>query len=592
MRRGLVLLRLWLGLSFRTAPVLASTRAVVSVAAAVLGPLATLGTGAVVDGLTRGEDRQTRWGLALVAAYLLVRVLDGFVAWTLGATLEDLSERDVRARVLRLIASIPGIAHHQTPELADTVSLVREDSRRLGGASRIIPWMLATVASVVTVVGVLASVAWWLVLLVPVAFGPTWVAGRVSRRLWRAEHDNEWAVRRADRLLDIAVSPDHGEEIRCSGAGPAVVGAMSEALLARRRVVDEVGRSSLWLLVGARLTFIAVLAAALVAVLARVRTGDAPVGGFVVLVLLLPQVIGVTDSLARVVGTSVETAKRVGRLHDLETYAAEHSWASSTTPPPTTLTDGIRLEGVTFTYPGATTPALSHVDLHLPAGTTVALVGENGAGKSTLVALLARLWDPQEGRILVDGTDLRELDPAAWRRGSSAAFQDHADLQLLVRDSVGVSRPDADEDDLWRALRSSTADRVVAGLADSLDTQLGRRFEGGTDLSGGQWQRLAIGRGLLREDPVILLLDEPTSALDPEAEAAILTATLGRARDAARSAGAVAIVVSHRMSTVRAADLVVVLADGRVEEVGTHDELVTRGGRYAELFALQASGYR
>ena len=407
MRRGLVLLRLWLGLSFRTAPVLASTRAVVSVVAAVLGPLATLGTGAVVDGLTRGEDRLTRWGLALVAAYLLVRVLDGFVAWTLGATLEDLSERDVRARVLRLIASIPGIAHHQTPELADTVSLVREDSRRLGGASRIIPWMLATVASVVTVVGVLASVAWWLVLLVPVAFGPTWVAGRVSRRLWRAEHDNEWAVRRADRLLDIAVSPDHGEEIRCSGAGPAVVGAMSEALLARRRVVDEVGRSSLWLLVGARLTFIAVLAAALVAVLARVRTGDAPVGGFVVLVLLLPQVIGVTDSLARVVGTSVETAKRVGRLHDLETYAAEHSWASATTPPPTTLTDGIRLEGVTFTYPGATSPALRDVDLHLPAGTTVALVGENGAGKSTLVALLARLWDPQEGRILVDGTDLR-----------------------------------------------------------------------------------------------------------------------------------------------------------------------------------------
>ncbi|WP_392543397.1 ABC transporter ATP-binding protein [Oryzobacter telluris] len=592
MRRGVVLLRLWLGLSFRTAPVLAGTRALVSVVAAVLGPLATLGTGAVVDGLTRGDDGRTRWGLALVAAFLLARVLDGFVAWTVGATLEDLSERDVRARVLRLIAGIPGLAHHHVPDLADTVSAVREDSRRLGGASRVIPWMLASVASAVTVTAVLASVAWWLVLLVPAAFWPTWVAGRTARRLWRTEHDNEWSRRRADRLLDIGISPDHGEEVRCSAAGPAVVTALSDALLVRRHRVAAAGRAGVRLLVMARLGFVAALAVAVAALFMAVRAGEVPVGGLVVLVLLLPQLLGTTDSLSGVVGTAVETSKRVGRLHDLQVYASDHGWSTSVQPPPAAFRDGIRFEDVSFTYPGADEPALREVSLHLPAGTTVSLVGENGAGKTTLVALLARLWDPDSGRVVVEGTDLRDVDPVAWRSRATAAFQDHADLQFLVRESVGVSRPGADDDDLWASLRSSTADHVVGGLRGGLEAQLGRQFDGGTDLSGGQWQRLAIARGLLRDAPLLVLLDEPTSALDPEAEAAILTATMRRAREAARRTGGITVVVSHRMSTVRAADLVVVLHDGTVVEVGPHDELVARGGRYAELFALQASGYR
>jgi ATP-binding cassette subfamily B protein len=172
-------------------------------------------------------------------------------------------------------------------------------------------------------------------------------------------------------------------------------------------------------------------------------------------------------------------------------------------------------------------------------------------------------------------------------------LQDHADLELTVRDAVGVGDLAHGTDATVReALERSTAATVVAGLPDGLDTQLGRQFDGGTDLSGGQWQRLAIARGLLRQEPLLMLMDEPTSALDPEAEATILESYVARAREAGRRTGAITVIVSHRMSTVRAADRIAFLHQGRVVEEGTHDELVALGGRYAELFDLQASGYR
>jgi ATP-binding cassette subfamily B protein len=234
----------------------------------------------------------------------------------------------------------------------------------------------------------------------------------------------------------------------------------------------------------------------------------------------------------------------------------------------------------------------------------VALVGENGAGKTSLVKLLCRFYDPTEGRITVDGVDLRDMDLDGWRARTGAAFQDFVHFQLVASEAVGVGDLPAIEDleRVGASARQAGADRVIDRLPAGLSTQLGRWFEGGVELSEGEWQRVALARGLMRPAPALLVLDEPTASLDPRAEHEVFATFASMARrkadsvDVARgTAGAtgspVTILVSHRFSTVRMADVIVVLHDGRIEEVGSHDQLLAAGGRYAQLFRLQASRY-
>jgi ATP-binding cassette subfamily B protein len=237
---------------------------------------------------------------------------------------------------------------------------------------------------------------------------------------------------------------------------------------------------------------------------------------------------------------------------------------------------------------------LEDVDLRLPAGGTVAIVGDNGAGKSTLVKLIARFYEPTEGRVSVDGVDLRELDVEAWRARLSAGFQDFARFELAAREVVGVGDLPraADAPAVEAALARAGATQVVADLPAGLDTPLGPSFEDGHDLSGGQWQKLALGRAFMRESPLVLLLDEPTASLDAEAEHELFDRYAAGARRAAAATGAITVLVSHRFSTVRTADTIVVLSGGRVTETGSHAQLMARGGEYAALYELQASGYR
>lgn len=221
-------------------------------------------------------------------------------------------------------------------------------------------------------------------------------------------------------------------------------------------------------------------------------------------------------------------------------------------------------------------------------------MGDNGAGKTTLVKLLAGLYVPTAGRIRVDGTDLSTLDPDRWRRRVSAAFQDHARWEFSVHETVGIGDLDAVED---AEAVSAALDRAGAGdlpetLPAGLDTQLGAHWPGGIDLSGGQWQKLAIGRGMMRRSPLLLLLDEPTAALDAETEHHLFERWTVAAREVREATGAVTVLVSHRFSTVRMADLIVVLDQGRIVESGTHAQLLSRQGLYAELFELQAASYR
>jgi ATP-binding cassette subfamily B protein len=248
---------------------------------------------------------------------------------------------------------------------------------------------------------------------------------------------------------------------------------------------------------------------------------------------------------------------------------------------------GIDLDHVTFTYQGGSEPAVKGLSLRIKSGEMLALVGENGAGKSTLVKLLLRFYDPDEGAVRVGGVDLRNVDPNELRGRIGVLFQDYPSYELTVRENVAMGRPDLPGDDerVMGALRRSRSEWLVKKMPKGLDSRVGRLFEGGHDLSGGEWQRLALARIMYR-DADVWILDEPTSSLDPEAEAGIFAELKENLK------GRIGIVISHRFSTVRIADRIAVIADGRVTELGTHEELLAAKGRYAELFEIQAAGYR
>jgi ATP-binding cassette subfamily B protein len=280
------------------------------------------------------------------------------------------------------------------------------------------------------------------------------------------------------------------------------------------------------------------------------------------------------------------------RLAWLEDYSAAHQGAADV-PVPDRLAEGIRLEGVSFSYPGTDRLALDSVDLTLPAGAVVAVVGENGAGKTTLAKLLSKLYEPTAGRILVDGAELARMPTDEWRSRLAGAYQDFHRFELRTRQTVGlgdVPRLD-DEEAVLAAVGRAGATDVVEKLPHGLDTQLGPTWPEGVDASFGQWQKLALARGFMREQPLLLVLDEPTAALDAETEHALFERYAAEAR-AATESGRVTILVSHRFSTVRMADLIVVLDGAEVVEVGTHEELMARDGQYADLYRIQAAAYR
>ncbi|HEX6737492.1 MAG TPA: ABC transporter ATP-binding protein [Vicinamibacteria bacterium] len=256
-------------------------------------------------------------------------------------------------------------------------------------------------------------------------------------------------------------------------------------------------------------------------------------------------------------------------------------------PFPSPIVHGFTFEDVGFRYPGAERWAVRHLGFTLRAGEVLALVGENGAGKTTLVKLLARLYDPDEGRILLDGHDLREYDLDGLRASIGVIFQDFVRYHLTAADNIAVGRIEAREDRerIVEAARRSLADEMIRKLPEGYDQVIGKRFRKGVDLSGGEWQKVAIARAYMRDAPV-LILDEPTAALDARSEFGVFQ------RFKELSEGKTAVLISHRFSSVRMADRILVLAEGQIEAAGTHEELLAQGGRYAELFELQAAGYR
>jgi ATP-binding cassette subfamily B protein len=303
-------------------------------------------------------------------------------------------------------------------------------------------------------------------------------------------------------------------------------------------------------------------------------------------------VFGVVSALQRLQRASV-AADRMRSMRKLLDELYPPRQAADATPPDR-IERGIRAEHLTFRYPATESEVLVDVDLELRAGSTVAFVGENGAGKSTLVKLLCRFYDPTGGRITIDGVDAATIDPGAWRERVAAGFQDFAKFELIARESIGVGDLPllADRAAVEAAVDRGAARDVIEDLADGLEARIGLSHpEGGVELSGGQWQKLALARAMMRDRPLLLILDEPTSALDAHAEHLLFERYAESARAVAQATGGIAIFVSHRFSTVRMADHIVVIDGGRIAEQGTHAELIARDGIYAELFSLQAAAY-
>ncbi len=543
-------------------------------------------------------DRDATTALVAAAGGACAVTIGLFAGW-LGANgqtvLRERTGLALEERLARLSLGVPGLEHHERPDYRDTLALLREERGRLGDS------FYATISGLQLVVRfgatlvLLITVHFSLVLL-PVLGLVLLATGRRAERLRQSAMEaTAEPLRTANHLVETSISAGLAKELLVFGLGDeflrrhrAIWGGIDR--VRTRAAIQEVALNSVGWVVLSLGYAAAVALATWLAVEGRATAGDV-----LMTLSLAGQVHGYVAGGAGLFSWILGTLKAVERLLWLTDYSSDAARTDTGhAPSPRRLTAGIDLKDVSFSYPGTGNEVLSDVSLHLPAGSTVAIVGENGAGKTTLVKLLCRFYDPSQGRIVVDGTGLDQHDFEDWRAGITAAFQDFARFQFVARETVGVGdlQAVADLSAVERAVSRAGAEDVSAGLPSGLETQLGREWKGGVELSEGQWQKLALARALMRERPVLLILDEPTASLDAETEYALFARYAAAVKATASEAGTITILVSHRFSTVRMADSIIVLDSGRVIEVGDHDELMARGGLYAELYGLQEKAYR
>jgi ATP-binding cassette subfamily B protein len=486
-------------------------------------------------------------------------------------------------------ASKLDLGHFDNSDWHDRLARAKRDvSWRPGDLTWSVLGLSGNVVTIVLMAGLLASLHWVLVVLALVAAGLSLaLERRVTSRLYEFFYKETPEEREREYLGDLLVQPRTTKEIRAYVLADYLLGRhrrISEDLFKQREVMYRSGT---------RISMLSGLVTGTALALAYVFIGSRGVAGTISpggVVLVIGAFTSVAGTLGQIASTFVAVDQHTTFLEDYFSFLAIDPLVPAPATPralPEGPIAGIEFDDVTFTYPGGTEPAVEGLSLEIRAGEMVALVGENGAGKSTLVKLLLRFYDVDRGAVRVGGVDLREVVPEALRGRIGVLFQDYASYELSVRENVLMGRPDGAVNDerLLEALRDSRSEWLVKKMPNGLDSKVGRLFEGGHDLSGGEWQRLALARIMYR-DADIWILDEPTSSLDPEAEAGIFADLKESLR------GRIGIVISHRFSTVRIADRIAVIAGGRVTELGSHDELLRAGGRYAQLFELQAAGYR
>jgi ATP-binding cassette, subfamily B, bacterial len=495
----------------------------------------------------------------------------------------------LESHIARLQASVATIAHHEQPEYLDRLAMLRDQVFVLDHMYMSLFSTCGWILRLGVTVALLASIHPALILLavfaVPTVITSTWRPAVERAASERAAQPN----RLARHLFTLATTAPPGKEVRVTGIGDRLMTKRREAWERAYAIVSPARwGSALWHAL-AWAWFGAAYAGAIV----FVSSGLAAPPGDVLLVLAagarLSAYLGATvGELGFLRGFWMDGSRRLAWLED---YVASTTASADLAAPPA-LTRGIDLDHVSFTYPGTSRLVLHDVSLSLRRGSVVAVVGENGAGKTTLVKLLAKMYEPTSGVILVDDTPLARIPADAWRLRLAGAFQDFFRFEFLARQTVGLGDvPRIDERPAVAAAvdRAGAAD-VISRLPSGLETQLGPTWPGGAEVSFGQWQKLALARGFMRERPLLLVLDEPTAALDAETEHALFERYAAAARGG--NEDTITILVSHRFSTVRMADLIVVIDGARLVEVGSHHELMAKRGQYAELYGIQAAAYR
>jgi ATP-binding cassette, subfamily B, bacterial len=498
-------------------------------------------------------------------------------------------ELEAERRLLEKASQVD-LGHFDNSDWHDRLARAKRDVNwRPGDLTWSILGLSGNIVSIILMSGLLASLHYVLVILaLGAAFLSLALESRTTTKLYKYFYKETPEERERQYLGDLLVQPKNTKEVRAYVVADYLLGRyrkLSEDLFRQREKMFRMG-SRMSLLSGFVTGTVLALAYVFVAyrgiVLHHTNPGD--------VVLVIGAFTSVAGTLGNISSTFVAVDQHTTFLDDYFSFLGVEQLVpvpSRPEPIPETSIDGIEFDNVTFSYPGGTEPALVGLKLKIRKGELMALVGENGAGKSTLIKLLLRFYDVQEGAIKVGGIDVKDMDPKDLRNRIGVLFQHYATYELTVRENVVMGRPNGMTNDerVIKALQDSRSAWLVSKMPDGLDSKVGRLFEGGHDLSGGEWQRLALARIMYRNAD-IWILDEPTSSLDPEAEAAIFAELKENLK------GRIGIVISHRFSTVRIADRIAVIDDGRVTELGTHEELLAAGNRYARLFELQASGYR
>ncbi len=563
--------------------------------------------GAVRAGAGSPEAEAALGVLALTAAVFVLQRLIGPIRGIVAAQLGLLVEQHLEARLMCAVCTPVGIAHLEDPAMLDRIAQAQEvgtagwkPAEAVTALANVAPLWLQSVGFAL----MLGSFQWWLgagTLAVQV------YAARIHRREYlrtvKVQAGSTTLLRRASYLRDLALIPAPAKEVRLFGLARWLSARFAaEWAGAMRGVWRERAH-------GARARSVAVALDMATYGAALAYAGWAGVQGMVSLATLAVLVSAINGARA-IQSLSADDmrlewgAAAVPAVLELERLLAGGNGGNAGRSPGSageprrrldgnrqaaSAAPGIRFEGVTFRYPDAKRETLAGLTLEIPAGRSLAIVGANGAGKTTLIKLLCRLYEPQAGRITVDGVSLAETEPAVWRRRVAAIFQDFVQYPLPARDNVGFGALEHARDmaRLEAAARAAGTLDVIQQLPAGWDTVLSREFTGGAELSGGQWQRVALARALFAANggADVLILDEPTASLDVRAEAALYESFLEITREITT------ILISHRFSTVRLAQHICVLEDGRVAERGTHDELMALRGRYAELFALQAARF-
>ena len=594
----------------RQLPAVSGPLTALLVAIIVLGEIRSLGfvlatgvlVGTVPDAVSGGLDSPAGDRLlialaAVVALFVVGQVaepLRSLVTETLGRRLEG----HLRTRMIAASVGLHppnGIGHLEAPRLSDLIHRARGAALGQHTPAMALEGLVYVAATRLELIGVIAMTAiyfhWWLAAaLIAVLLAARFLVRRPSAGVAEAVAETTPDLRRSEYYSELALSPGVAKETRVFGLGDWIVDRYRghwfegmERIWAARRAGTQAAAP--WVVA---IVFLSVLATLAIAGRAA-ASGDLSLTALAIVGQSVLSMVGILFSFPLQERWLDEGSVAIPAVAEFEREARLFRLSSGDRVPGRAAGADVRFENVSFNYPGTDLKVLNGLDLVIPSGQSLAIVGANGAGKTTLVKLLCRLYEPTDGHILLGDVDLRDLDPSAWRRGFAVIFQDFVRYELSAADNVGFGAVERGRERslLERSAQRAGADELIAGLPHGWDTVLSRQYRNGSDISGGEWQRVAIARALcaLEAGSSLLVLDEPTAHLDVRAEIEFFDRFLEL------TSGVTTILVSHRFSTVRRADSICVLDGGRVVEQGTHDELMSLDGHYARMYSMQAERF-